>query len=95
MKNRMKKILCLTLIATCMISMVACGKQKGELPEDAAARVQSEEDSEFVYIDDEILGLVRKKILNNIVDGNIVLFNGANKNNRARNIGIEIKLARL
>lgn len=57
MKNRMKKILCLTLIATCMISMVACGKQKGELPEDAAARVQSEEDSEFVYIDDEAIAL--------------------------------------
>lgn len=57
MRNKMKKILCLTLVAACMIGCVACGKEKGDITDSAVARVQSEEDEEFVYIDDEAIAL--------------------------------------
>ena len=40
-----------------MIGCVACGKEKGDITDSAVARVQSEEDEEFVYIDDEAIAL--------------------------------------
>ena len=51
-------------------------------------------DISLVYVDDKILGLVREKILNNIVYGYVVCLYRADKYNRTRNIGIEIKLTR-
>ena len=49
----------------------------------------------FINVYNKILRLVREKVLNHVINRNIVCFNPANEYYRARNIGIKVKLARL
>ncbi len=57
MKRKWKEILGLTLVTACALGCIVCNNTKGELPENAAARVQSESDGAMVYIDDGAIAL--------------------------------------
>ena len=57
MRKKIQKILCLSLAVVVMLGCVACGKTQGEIPGDAVARVQSDEDDGMIYIDDEAIAL--------------------------------------
>ena len=59
------------------------------------AHLFNKRDIRFVDIDHEILGLIREQVLNNVVNGYVVVFQNADEQHDAGGVVVKTKLPRL